>query len=105
MRSVVDHARRQQRAVVERRHEVRAVEEQQLEILERRGQVKPERDPAHPVEVGLLLEGGDGHPQDGEQAHDDEGEQAGVDEHVPPDLPPRAPLLLARQEDGDCPLS
>src|SRR5207253_2094475 len=62
------------------------------EVLERGGQVEPERHHVHPVEVRLLLDGGDRHPEDREDGEDEEGRQPGVDQDVLSDGPlPRAP--------------
>ena len=47
--------------------------------------MEPERDPGHPVEVGVLLEGGDGHPEDGEHRNDDERRDARVDQQMAAD--------------------
>src|SRR5207247_2222512 len=64
---------------------VRLVEED-LEVLERRRQVEPERDVVHPVEIGLLLERRDQHPVDGEDGDQDERGEARVDQQMTPEL-------------------
>src|SRR5206468_8878078 len=64
---------------------VRLVEED-LEVLERRRQVEPERDVVHPVEIGLLLDRRDQHPVDGEDGDQDERGEARVDQQMTPEL-------------------
>jgi hypothetical protein len=68
--------------------------EEDLEVLERRRQVEPERDVVHPVEVWILLERGDQHPVDREYRHEHERREPGVDQEI------AAAILLARGRDG-----
>src|SRR5262249_43698126 len=48
-----------------------------------------ERELVHSIEIGLVLEGGDRHPDDREQGDDHEWGEPEVEKDVPPDLPQR----------------
>src|SRR5207247_5947458 len=50
-------------------------------------QVEEERDIAHPVQIGLVLEGGDDHPGHRKQGDDEEWDEAGPDEEAADDSP------------------
>src|SRR5215510_13050025 len=80
---------------------VRGSKEQQVEVLQRRRHVEPEGDDVHPVEIRLLLERGDRHPEDREDGEDQERYQAEVDQDVPPDfLDPMAARGRDRHRQG-----
>ena len=55
-------------------------------MFQRGRQVEPERELIHPVEVGVLLQGREGHPVDREDGEDDIGRDRGVDPEVASDL-------------------
>src|SRR5262249_49084875 len=84
------HACRQERAVEERRGEVRAAPQQPLEVPERRRPREPERSHVHPVEIRLALEGRQNHPEDRKESEDEERDQPRVDERLPFELSRRA---------------
>jgi hypothetical protein len=76
-----DDTRRQLQRVEELGGEVR-LREQPFEVLQCRRAMEPERRLPHPVEVGVLLEGGDHHPGDRKHGEDHERRDAGADEQM-----------------------
>src|SRR2546425_13309611 len=62
------------------------VGEQVREVLQGGRQVEPQRELVHPIEIGILLEGGDGHPVDGKDGDDDVGRERAVDPEMAPYL-------------------
>jgi hypothetical protein len=59
--------------------------EQQTEVLEAGRNMEPKRESTHVVEVPLVLERGDHHPQHRDEHDHQKGREAGIDEKVPDD--------------------